>query len=418
MTDKSLLKITLPNNLRMTCKRNPANPTVSFALRIATGSEDEPVEKFGLAGLAGALITKGTSKKSPGEIAQAIDEIGMEMAFQAGKHTGLLTARVMSENLEKALMLTAEVLANPAPPDDEVDRMRQRMITGIKMKLDDPAAVVTDRLMQMIYGPEHLYGRGMALMLKTLSGISRDDLSDYYSSRLLPGATMGVIVGDINTSNLDDIFKRTLGSWQGGGEFKVEPPAPVSLPDEPLSTDIPMPGKTQSDIALGFQGIRRVHPDYYALLTGNTVLGRLSLGGRIGRRVRDTEGMAYYAFTTFDAGIGAGPFMFRAGVNPANVGRSVELAIDEMSKAKKEGITQEELNDAVLFLQGSMTRQIETNGGMAATLLAQELYDLGDDYYLRFADIIGALSLDKVNKALKTHLHPEQYCLAVAGPKE
>jgi predicted Zn-dependent peptidase len=87
-----------------------------------------------------------------------------------------------------------------------------------------------------------------------------------------------------------------------------------------------------------------------------------------------------------------------------------------MRSARDEGITSEEMEDAVLFLGGSMARQVETNAGMAATLLNQEIFGLGDDYYLRFESILRDLSLDEVNSALAEHLRPDSYHLAVAGP--
>lgn len=416
MNIEGLKKFTLPNGMRIIARRNPANPTVSFQFRTSSGSADDADEKTGLTGLSSSLITKGSAKHSAAAIAESIDSLGMEIGFSGGKHTGSLGGKVLADVLPKALALAREVLSTPAPPKDEMDRMRQRIITGLMMKLDEPAAVATDKMAEMIFGADHPYGRPARRALETMPNLTLDDVHGWYEQRIRPGAFIGVIVGDIDLGEVEKIVTRTLGSWKGGGEFALTPATNVAVPAEPKFERMEMPGKTQSDVALGFPGIRRSDADYYALLAGNTALGRLSLGGRIGQRVRDAEGMAYYAYTTFDAGVGAGPFMFRAGVAPQNVDRAVELALEEMVKVRKEGLTAEEVNDSVVYLAGSMARQTETNGGMAATIMNQELYGLGDDYYLRFPDIMRALSLDDVNAALGRHLHPEGYCLAVAGP--
>lgn len=419
MSIEGLKKFTLPNGMRIIARRNPANPTVSFQFRTSSGSSDDPNEKMGLTGLASSLITKGSAKHSAGEIAESIDRLGMEMGFSSGKHTGSLSGKVLVDVFSKALALAREVLSSPAPPREELDRMRQRILTGLMMKLDDPGAVATDKMMEMIFGAEHPYGRPSRLALETIPNITLDDVHGWYEQRIKPGAFIGVIVGDIDLGEIEKLVTRALGSWEGGGEFALIPADDVAVPAEPKFEQIEMPGKTQSDVALGFPGIRRSDEDYYALLAGNTALGRLSLGGRVGQRVRDAEGMAYYAYTNFDAGVGAGPYMFRAGVAPQNVDRAVELALEEMEKVRKEGLTAEEVEDSIVYLAGSMARQTETNGGMAATIMNQELYGLGDDYYLCFPDIMRALTLDEVNAALAKHLHPEGYCLAVAGlPKE
>ena len=56
-----------------------------------------------------------------------------------------------------------------------------------------------------------------------------------------------------------------------------------------------MENKSQADLVIGWVGPDRRTDDFYSAYVGNTILGQLGLGGRIGLSVRDTEGMAYYA---------------------------------------------------------------------------------------------------------------------------
>jgi len=376
---------------------------------------DDPRGKHGLASFARALLTKGTARRTAAQIAEKIDSLGLELGFSSGRHTLGLSARVLAENLRPALALIREVLAEPSPPADECERMRQRIATAIKRRLDDPASVAVDTLGEMIFGSRHPYSQTGQGTLKSVAAITLEDILEFYSERLKPGAATAVVVGDFDPDEIESIVAVTIGRWKGGGEFVLKEPKSVDLPDGPQRRDIALPEKTQTDVALGYQGIKRLDPAFHALQVGNTVLGRLSLGGRIGQRVRDREGMAYYAYTAFDAGVGAGPFMFRAGVAPANVDRAVELALEEMRCARDEGITAEEMEDAILYLSGGVARQVETNGGMAATLLHQETFGLGDDYYLRYESILRDLTLDDVNEVLAAHLHPDNYYLVVAG---
>ena len=408
----------LANGMKLVTRRNGANPTVSIQLSIAcAGSVSDPDGKVGLASFARSLLTKGTVKRSAAEVAEAIDSLGLELGFSTGRHTLAMSARVLAENLSPALELIREIVAEPAPTPDEYQRMRERIVTGLKRRLDDPAAVATDELMEMIYGAAHPYGRTARHKLDCIADISLEEIAGWHAAMLVPGAAVAVLVGDFDADGIDKLVADALGSWAGGGKFVLEPPEPVAQPSGTTRKFIGMPEKTQSDVALGYPCIARLDPAYHALQVGNTVLGRLSLGGRVGQRVRDREGMAYYAYTAFDAGVGAGPFMFRAGVSPENVDRAVELALEEMGKAAAEGITAEEMEDSVLYLSGGMARQVETNGGMASTLLNQEIFGLGDDYYLRFESILRDLTLEQVNAALAAHLHPEDYCLAIAGPE-
>ena len=70
---------------------------------------------------------------------------------------------------------------------------------------------------------------------------------------------------------------------------------------------VDLPGKSQSDIAYGFTAIRRLDPRYDAYWVMNNILGQFGLGGRLADNIRERQGMAYYAFSSFDPSVGAGP---------------------------------------------------------------------------------------------------------------
>ena len=90
--------------------------------------------------------------------------------------------------------------------------------------------------------------------------------------------------------------------------------------------------KAQADVAYGFTSIRRDDPDYYAYWLMNNILGQYSIGGRLGDRIREREGMAYYVFSSLDANIIPGPLTIRAGVSPANVDRAIDAIDHELSR--------------------------------------------------------------------------------------
>ncbi len=92
------------------------------------------------------------------------------------------------------------------------------------------------------------------------------------------------------------------------------PPPPPAL--ERRQRMIDLPGKSQSDIAYGFTAISRLDPRYDAYWVMNNILGQFGLGGRLADNIRERQGMAYYAFSSFDPSLGVGPLIVRAGVDP------------------------------------------------------------------------------------------------------
>jgi zinc protease len=59
---------------------------------------------------------------------------------------------------------------------------------------------------------------------------------------------------------------------------------------------------------------------------------------------------------------------------------------------------------------------LETNEGVARTILSMERYNLGLDYLQRYKDLIDAVTPERVRAAARRWLDPDAYALAVAGP--
>jgi zinc protease len=150
----------------------------------------------------------------------------------------------------------------------------------------------------------------------------------------------------------------------------------------------------------------------------NTLLGVFGMMGRLGDTVRDEEGLAYYVYSQLEAGLGAGPWVTIAGVNPANVERAVDGILRQVRRLREEKVPEDELADSQSFLTGSMPLRLETNEGIANTILSMERYDLGFDYLERFGGLINAVTVQDVQDMAQKYLDPDTFALAVAGPDE
>src|SRR2546428_6791245 len=131
-----------------------------------------------------------------------------------------------------------------------------------------------------------------------------------------------------------------------------------------------MEGKTQSDIVLGAPGMARTDPSYYETMMANLILGRRGMRGRRGDRVRERRGMAYYAFSDLRAGLLAGPWVVRAGVNPANEHAAIEGILGEIRRFQDGGPEDAELAAARAFLIGSQPERLRHHPGIDPTQAA------------------------------------------------
>jgi zinc protease len=138
--------------------------------------------------------------------------------------------------------------------------------------------------------------------------------------------------------------------------------------------------------------------------------------GRIGDVVREQSGLAYYAYTSLNAGIGPGSWEVTAGINPVNLEKTIDLVRSEIKRFVSEPVSAEELSDSQANYIGRLPLSLESNNGMAGALLNLERYELGLDYYQRYPDLVRAVTSGSILDVSRRYLDPEKLFVAVAGP--
>jgi zinc protease len=177
-----------------------------------------------------------------------------------------------------------------------------------------------------------------------------------------------------------------------------------------------MADKVQSDLIVGAPAIRRDDPDFYAVRVANCILGQFGLMGRLGARVREEQGLAYYAYSSVVAEQIGGVWMASAGVNPEHIEQAIESIRQEFAALGAEPVPAEELADSQSYLTGVLPLMLETNEGVASTLLSIEWNDLGLDYLQRYPELIAGVTTEDIQRVARTYLDPARCTVVVAGP--
>ncbi|TET49523.1 MAG: insulinase family protein, partial [Anaerolineales bacterium] len=250
---------------------------------------------------------------------------------------------------------------------------------------------------------------------ETISGLARNDLDKFHSTRYAPEGMVVVIVGAVQSSEALSLVEQAFGDWQHAGQTRSDLPDAPRL-TQPAEQRVAISGKTQADVVLGFPGPARADPHFLDAAVGNCVLGVFGLMGRLGQKVREEQGLAYYSYSRVQGGLGPGPWQVVAGVNPANVELAVESIRGELRRLREEPAGDEEMADNKAFITGSLPLRLETNGGQARSILDMERYGLGLDYLQRYTGLIEEITVERVMEAARSWLDPDAYALAVAGP--
>jgi len=344
-----------------------------------------------------------------------LESVGANVGVSGGTHTTGFGTKSLAEDLPLALDVLADVLRHPIFPHDEVEKLRGEIITDLEERAHNTRRMANLAFYKLAYPEDHPYAGSLIGYIETISRLSRDDLAGFYAGGYGPQGMVIVVVGAVETADTLAQIEAAFGGW---GSHTYER---IPLPEVPRITEIrertvSIPGKTQSDIVLGYPGPSRSAPDFLDAIVCNTILGVFGLMGRLGEKVRDEQGLAYYSFSRVDGGPGPGPWRVIAGVNPGNVERAITSVRTEVHHICEEPVGEGELDDNKAFITGSLPLRLETNEGVAQAILNMEHYSLGLDYLQRYAGLINEITVERVQAVAQRWLDPDAYALAIAGP--
>ncbi len=408
------LRLTLANGMTVLAKETRTTPAVTILVGVRAGAFYDPDGREGTAALVARVLDRGTTSRSGDEIADELDGRGASLSVIAGRHQVTVSATCLSEDFAQIFALVADIVQRPAFAERDVTTKRADLLTSILQDEDDPAAVAVDSLMARLY-PAHPYGRRARGTMATVPQLTRADLVDFHRRWFTPESAILVIVGDVDPQQVLVAASKEFETWQTERAREPELPTPKPAHSRQLAV-VPMMNKAQADVAYGFLGLRRNDSDFYAGWVMNNALGQYALGGRLGDRIRERQGMAYYVYSSLDASLAEGPLLIRAGIGASNVERTLTSIDEELRTVIAAGITQKEFDESKRYLVGSIPRQLETNSAIAGFLLSSEFYGLGSDYDVRLPVMIADVTRDHVNTVARRLLDPDRALIVVAGP--
>jgi zinc protease len=376
--------------------------------------EDRKVN--GVAAMTAGALMRGTQSRDFQTLAASLEDIGADFGVSAGTHHISFGGKSLAEDLSVLVDVMSDALRNPVFPADQVERLRGEAMTWLRYGLQDTRRQSARAFREALYSPDHPYHYTPRGTLETLPGVTVDMVRQFHAQHYGPRGMKLAVVGAVRAADAVDLISEKLGDWHNANqpEESVVPDAPQ--PAELVRSFISIPGKTQSDLMVGVVGPSRYAEDFQAARLANSVLGEFGMMGRIGDEVREKSGMAYYAYSRLDGGHGPGAWSITAGVNPTNVERAIDLSLQEVRKMVDTGVSDEELADNQSYFIGRIPLQLETNEGIAGTILSMESYKLGLDYLARLPGVISALKKDDLREAIRHYWNPDAAVIAVAGP--
>ncbi|MEO1171878.1 MAG: pitrilysin family protein [Myxococcota bacterium] len=342
--------------------------------------------------------------------AARVASLGGALAAFSGRNSLGMRGEFIAERWRAGLDLGLDAIIRSEIAEDDLERERTLALERIRNRGDNPAGVAFDSFLDSLF-PTHPYGRRLVGTHETVSGFSRSDLDRWRSRYLDPRRLVFTVVGNVD---VDDVA-RTLEDALDGD------------PPEPLATRVPVDAtpsapvsirgtneKNQCHVVIGAMGTTVDDPDRNALQVLTTVLA--GQGGRLFRDLRDEQSLAYSVSSSNIEGLDPGHILTYGGTSPEKAERMVEGLHRHLDRLLVEPIGADELNRAKRYLTGTHAVDLQRAGARAMVMALGELFGLGFEHFRGYAERVGAVRAEDVQRVACRFLQRESRVEVVLGP--
>ncbi len=416
--DRTMHRV-LPNGITLNVVANQAVPTVAIHGLVLAGRQETPGGQSAVPQLTAAMLTRGTKNRSKRAIAARLDDVGANRSITADLSEAVVTGSALSRDLGLLLGVLADELRNPAFLEEELEKAKSELKAALLRGYDNTGLRARERLSRIVYPKGHPFrARERDEMLASLDAVRVSDLRLFHQDRYVGSGTILSIVGDVDTTEVAALVESLFGSLPKGERRRYE--ILRTEPNAPERAVETLRGKANMNFVFGHaSGLKRTDPEWEAAIVANAALGQSSLTSRIGKRVRDREGLSYTLNSRFLwSDYLDGVWMVDVNVAPKNLGKAMRSTREEIERYVKEGITDAEVETQKSYFAGNYRVRLGTNAGVAFSLSYAQKYGYGPRYLDEFPDRVRAVTKDQVNDVIRARLHPEKLHLVVAGDLE
>jgi zinc protease len=409
-------RFVLENGTVLLTKRFTTTPLISVRMYALGGVTAETADTNGLGKLTMALLPRGAGNRSAEQIAEFFDSIGGDLGTDSGNNTWAWSMVCSKQDLAAGMGEFADIVLHPTFADADVAAMKQRLIAAISGQ-DAEWHNRAFRFFKKVYfspsdSPYQFMSVGTAQNMKTFTA---EQVKGWYAQKILKAPRVMTIFGDVDA----DQAKQMAQSLLGGGD-KVPTPAPRQI----AAVDV------KPDSATPFVNVTRVEVQKTEQGPASVVIG-FGSNSVIGEPAEATGTRAYtlaagysyptgYIFETL-RGLGLsyeaaayenpgqsekipGALWVYAACDPSKVNEVTRQLL--LNIARLQGGDADMQPDWFTRSQGlivtSDAMQNETPEQQSERAALDELFGLGYDYHDKFAERIGAVTLDGIRAYART----------------
>ena len=381
------------NGLKVIFKRRPNSPTVVAGLFLRGGVKNLDAKTDGIENFMLEASAEG-SQKYPREILRReLAATASSVDAGAAYDFSVMSLGSTRQNFDRSWNVFTDIALHPAFAPEDVERVREQLLTGLQTGTDSPEGSLQDLQNKTIYA-NHPYLNDPEGTIENVSKFSADDLRNYHQKVMQASRLLLVVVGDIDAADLQQRIADTFGKLPRG-DYKEQPVSTLSFVEPTLDvTARQLPTNYVSGV---FASPSLNDPDYYAMRVAISILS-----GRVYQEVRVERNLSYAPsadLNNFASNTG------NISVSAVDANQAVGVMLDEVSRLKKEPISDREISGiSGLYLTNYYLGQ-ETDGAQAVELARYELIGGGWRNSFDFLDRVKNVTPEDVQRVAQKYMN-------------
>ncbi len=422
MTTKENIRTTrFENGLTIITERMPDVRSATLGVWVRKGARDEPENLNGISHFIEHAVFKGTARRSALDIAKEIDRLGGNFdAFTSHENIGFVL-KVVDFQLPQAFDLLADMLSNPSLEEKELRRERKVILEEMKMVEDAPEDLLGE-IFQAAFFSNHPLGLPIEGTLKTVRTFDRAVTKNYHARIFQPENLIVAAAGNVKHATIEKL----AGAFFSSLKSKVQSPKSENSNDEISDSSFEKPqiaapiilkkkrGLEQAHLIIAAPWIEERSEKRYAAHLFESIFGS-GTSSRLWQTIREKHGLAYSVGGNGISFADCGVFSIFAATSPENLGKTIDLTIEEIRRIKNDGVSEEELQLAKDQTVAAIVLGLEDSGARAGNLATQEIVFgkiIPLEETLKRVERVGA---DEIRDIAREFFQTERMALAALG---
>lgn len=418
---KELLRVKLPrpkeaglaNGVHLIVLEDRRTPQVSFSMIIdGAGGYYDPPAIPGMAGFTATLMREGTTTKTSEQISEQLDRLASSVTVGAGISSPFATVNGsgLTNNLDTALALMADVLMNPSFPQAEIDRYKTRTRANLMQQRTQPGFLASERLNKVLYG-DHPLAR-VSPTPASLDALTRDALVAFHKAHYVPDRAVLAVTGDITMEQAKAKAEAAFGAWKKSGAA-LAPQTEAAPPSGPSVSLVVRPNSVQTSLRVGTLSIERKDPDFFPLTVANRIIG--GPFGRLFEHLREQKGYTYGAGSGFSSSRIRGSWTASTDVRSEVTDPALTDLLAEIRQMRDVPVPAKDLENAKRAIVGSFALLLESPNAILSNHIDRHFYRLPADYWDTYAAKIEAVTAADIQRVAQKYWSPDRLQIVAVG---